>query len=150
MLLIDLFKEENIDLNFEASSKSDALAKLSILVSKGRDFLNSEEVLNVLLEREKLGSTGIGSEVAIPHGKIDSSEGVFGAFAVSHSGVEFDSIDKKNVKIFFTIIASKNSTNIHLKILAKISRLLMDETLREEIKNLKTYEDFKKILLTQN
>ena len=132
MQLINLFQECNVDFSLECSNKDDALEKLSTLICNGRDFLDKNKVLKVLQDREKLGSTGIGNEVAIPHGKMNIEKQLVGAFAISNSGVDFDALDKKPVKIFFVLIASKDATNIHLKVLAKISRLLMNDNFREE------------------
>jgi len=146
MQLIKLFNEINVNLDFSASDKEDALKQLSLLICKGRDFLNGDKVYTVLKEREELGSTGIGNEVAIRCGKLDIEESLVGAFAVSKNGVKFDAIDKKNVKIFFVLIAAKNATNLHLKILAKISRHLMDNNFRNTLKSLKNFNEFKKII----
>ncbi len=145
MQLKKFIEDENIDLDFKAESKEEALKKLAELVIKGRN-LDFEKVLNVLKEREELGSTGIGHEVAIPHGKIEMEEDLLGAIAVSKNGVEFDSIDGKPVKIFFVFISSPDSTNIHLKVLARVSKLLMDEDIRNKIINSNNVEEIKTII----
>ena len=146
MQLIKLFDEENVGFDFQAADKNDALEKLSKLVCKNRPFLNYEKVLDVLIEREKLGSTGIGNEVAIPHGKMNIDESLVGAIAISKTGVEFESIDKQPVRIIIVLIASKQATHLHLKILAKISRFLMDDNFREKLKNIKSFSELKNIL----
>jgi PTS system nitrogen regulatory IIA component len=80
------------------------------------------------MEREQLGSTGIGGGIAIPHGKLDLVGSILVGFGLSREGVEYDSLDNKPVHIFFLLLTSENSTGGHLKVLAQISKLLkMDQ-----------------------
>ena len=146
MELIELFTESNADFEFKALNKEDALKKIAALICRNREYLNKEKVFNVLLDREKLGSTGIGNYVAIPHGKMDIEKNLIGAVAISKDGVEFDSIDKKPVKIFFALISSKDATNLHLKILAKISRLLMNKNFSDKLLKVDSFDNFKELL----
>ena len=145
MELKELFQEENVKLDFNADNKEDALKKLSELICKNREFLSTEEVFVILKEREELGSTGIGNGVAIPHGKIDIGNKIFGAIAISNNGIDFDAMDKKPVKIFVTLLAGKEATSIHLKVLAKISRILMDNKNREQLINAKSFSEILKV-----
>ena len=145
MELKDYIDDENIELNLTASTKDEALKKLAQLVAKNRN-IDSSKILKVLKDREELGSTGIGNNVAIPHGKFDIEKDVIGAIAISKEGINFDSIDGKPVKIFFVFISSPSATNLHLKILAKVSKLLMNENVRNSIINAKNKEEIKKIL----
>ena len=145
MELIGYIEDENIDLNFTAKDKEEALKKLAELVSNNRN-IDSKKILEVLKDREELGSTGIGNGVAIPHGKFEIDKDIIGAIAISKEGVEFNSIDGKPVNIFFVFISSPSATNIHLKLLAKISKLLMNEEIRKSIKNVNSKEDLKKLL----
>ncbi|HQC23908.1 MAG TPA: PTS sugar transporter subunit IIA, partial [Syntrophales bacterium] len=87
----------------------------------------------VLLEREKLGSTGIGDGIAIPHGKLKGLERLVISFGRSRQGVDFDAIDGKPVHIFFLLMAPESSTGQHLKALAKISRMLKDPGFRSDL-----------------
>ncbi len=146
MELIELFSEDNADFQFKAKDKEEALKKLSELICKNRENIDKNKVFEVLMDREKLGSTGIGNHVAIPHGKLDIDENLIGAVAISNEGVDFDSIDKKPVKIFFTLISSKDATNLHLKVLAKISRLLMNKEFNEKLLNITSFFEFKELL----
>jgi PTS system nitrogen regulatory IIA component len=95
--------------------------------------LSKTDVVKILLEREKLGSTGIGEGVAIPHGKIESLDEVLISFGRSHTGIDFDSIDGQPARLFFLLIAPETSTSEHLKALAKLSRLLKNAAFREEL-----------------
>ncbi len=145
MELSEYIDEEHIDLNFEATNKLEALEKLAFLISKNRN-LNHENILEVLKNREELGSTGIGNEIAIPHGKYDMDKDLIGAIAISKKGIEFDSIDQKPVKIFFVFISAPSATNLHLKVLAKVSKLLMNRQIRDAIINAKDAKELIKIL----
>jgi PTS system nitrogen regulatory IIA component len=81
-------------------------------------------LVNVLIERERLGSTGIGGGVGIPHGKLDELTSIVLGFGVSRSGVDFESMDGKPAHLFFLLLTPENSAGLHLKLLARISRLL--------------------------
>jgi PTS system nitrogen regulatory IIA component len=85
------------------------------------------------LDREKLGSTGIGDGIAIPHGKIRDLGGVVASFGRSREGVDFESIDQKPTHLFFLLVAPENSAGMHLKALARISRLLKDPNFRKKL-----------------
>ncbi|MBS1150752.1 MAG: putative IIA-like nitrogen-regulatory protein PtsN, partial [Myxococcaceae bacterium] len=87
----------------------------------------------VLEEREKLGSTGIGEGVAIPHGKLAGLPTLSASFGVSRSGVDFDAIDGKRTYLFFALVAPENSAGLHLKALARISRLFKSSSFRDAI-----------------
>ncbi|MBI3021520.1 MAG: PTS sugar transporter subunit IIA [Candidatus Omnitrophica bacterium] len=92
------------------------------------------KLVQTLLKRESLGSTGIGQGVAIPHGKSDCVTKLVAAFGVSSSGVNFDSLDGEPVHIFFLLIAPEDSAGPHLKALARISRLLKDKHFRDSLR----------------
>lgn len=104
---------------------------LSAGAIKERDV---NKLVQILLKRESLGSTGIGQGVAIPHGKSDCVSTLVAAFGVSRSGVNFDSLDGEPVYIFFLLIAPEDSAGPHLKALARISRLLKDKHFRETLR----------------
>lgn len=95
--------------------------------------LRPDRVLEVLAEREKLASTGIGEGVAIPHGKMPGLDRLYAAFGVSHAGVNFNSIDKRPTYLFFALVAPENSAGVHLKALARVSRLFRSPELRDAI-----------------
>ena len=93
----------------------------------------AEAMLQVLLERERLGSTGIGEGIAIPHGKLQGLDEILLSFGRSSEGISFDAMDGKPVHLFFLLMAPENSAGLHLKILAKISRMLKDPALRDNL-----------------
>lgn len=112
-------------------TKEDVLGELSAAIVKPRPELPRARITEVLAEREKLGSTGIGEGVAIPHGKLSGLPGLFAAFGVSRQGVNFEAIDGRPTHLFFALVAPENSAGVHLKALARISRLFKNPQLRE-------------------
>ncbi len=94
---------------------------------------DGQKLLDTLLEREKLGSTGIGEGVAIPHGKVPGLPGLLASFGRSERGVDFRAIDGKPTFLFFSLFAPENSAGAHLKALARISRIFKNPAFREAI-----------------
>ncbi|MBE0069760.1 PTS sugar transporter subunit IIA [Thermoanaerobacterium thermosaccharolyticum] len=102
---------------------------------------DEDKFLDVVLKREEEYSTGIGMGVAIPHGKSSLVKKASLVFGKSKEGIDYNSMDGKPAHLFFLIAAPENSDNLHLKILAKLSRSLMHEEVREELNKVETYED---------
>lgn len=150
MRLEQLLKLEYLNDNLLAKNKTEALAELSEMVLNGPLKLNKSQIYDVLQQREKLGSTGIGDGVAIPHGKIGDLEELIVAFARSRNGVAFDSIDGKPVHLFFLLLAPENSTGQHLKVLAKISKMLKAVNFRKKLMEAKSRNDLYKIIIEQD
>ena len=133
MKITDILKKEHILNDLESTDKASTLEELSsFLKSKGL-ISNKENLLNALMAREQLGSTGIGENVAIPHAKITEIDQIITIFGRSIKGIEFDSLDKKPVHFIYLVLAPMNSSGQHLKVLARISRLLKNKSLRESI-----------------
>jgi PTS system nitrogen regulatory IIA component len=132
MRILDSLKEESIIAELNATDKKGVLEKLTGAVAK-TSGVGQEEMIRVLLERERLGSTGIGGGIAIPHGKLESLESMLVGFGRSHKGVDFEALDGKPAHIFFLLMAPENSTGAHLRMLARISRLLKDSTFKERL-----------------
>jgi PTS system nitrogen regulatory IIA component len=107
-------------------------------------------MIEVLNEREKLGSTGIGEGVAIPHGKVGGLPKLVAAFAVSHAGVDFEAIDGKPSQIFFALVAPENSAGIHLKALARISRLFKNAKFRGQILEAKDAQEIYQLIVQED
>jgi PTS system nitrogen regulatory IIA component len=106
-----------------------------------QEISDKEEMVDVLLEREKLGSTGIGEGIAIPHGKTKAVKKLVAAFGRSQAGVNFESLDGEPAHIFFLLVAPHDSAGPHLKALARISRLLKDQDFRKELMSVSTKEE---------
>jgi len=133
MKIVDLLNPAAIAADLQASGKNEALAELTDVVLKVENGLDREEVINVLQERERLGSTGIGEGVAIPHGKLKNLDKLVISFGRSRRGVDFDSMDGKPAHLFFLLIAPEESVGVHLKTLARISKLLKNPTVRKRL-----------------
>ena len=138
MLITDFLKEDCILINMKSREKKGALSELLKLLETNNYIKDSNEILEAILEREKLGSTGIGQGIAVPHAKTDQIENLVGAVGISNSGISFDSLDGEPVNVIFLIIAPTKSIGLHLKALAKIARLLKNRTFRNALRNAKT------------
>ena len=135
MKITDILKKDSIIDNLVSSNKASALEELSIFLKSKGLVPSKVNLLNALMEREQLGSTGIGENVAIPHAKISEINQIITIFGRSKEGIEFDSLDKKPVHFIYLVLAPANSSGQHLKVLARISRLLKNKSLREAIMN---------------
>lgn len=133
MKLLDFLQQDRIVPQLHSTDKEGALAELAEVLVATRMIKNGREAVHVLLEREKLGSTGIGEGIAIPHGKLKELDEVVAVFGRSPDGIDFDSMDGAPVHLFFLLMAPENSASTHLKALARISRLLKDRAFREEL-----------------
>ncbi|HSD93884.1 MAG TPA: PTS sugar transporter subunit IIA [Syntrophales bacterium] len=141
MQITDMFKKEYIIEALKAKSKRAVLAELSEIFTRDHAGIQSEAMIEVLLEREKLGSTGIGDGIAIPHGKLKGLDSLVISFGRSREGIDFDSIDGRPAHIFFLLMAPESSTGQHLKALAKISRMLKDPEFRNDLLSAKNAEE---------
>ena len=141
MQINDMFDKNYIIEELKATSKRAVLAELSEIFSRDQKGLAPGAMVDVLLEREKLGSTGIGDGIAIPHGKLKGLDRLVISFGRSRQGIDFDAIDGKPVHIFFLLMAPESSTGQHLKALAKISRMLKDPEFRNGLLEAKSAEE---------
>lgn len=133
MKLSDFLDEESIVPELKNIDKRSILVELSEALFAADKIKNIDETVKILLEREKLGSTGIGEGIAIPHGKLKNIDDIVIAFGRSAAGVDFDSMDGAPVHLVFLLLAPENSASSHLKALALISRLLKDLSFREKL-----------------
>lgn len=145
MKISDILDNNSIIVNLRSKDKKGVLEELAASISKrtGRD---TKDIVRVLLEREHLGSTGIGGGIGIPHGKLDGINSIVVGFGLSREGVDFDSLDNKPVHIFFLLITPANSTGIHLSVLAQISRLLKQSHFKENLLKAESSEEIEKII----
>jgi len=132
MQLADIITVDRVLAEMRATTKQAALDELAALAAGGDAELKGE-VRRVLAERERLASTAIGDEVAIPHGKLDRVGRLLMALGRSQQGIEFESVDGKPTRLFFVLLAPENSTGLHLKALARISRLCKEPTFRTRL-----------------
>jgi PTS system nitrogen regulatory IIA component len=121
--------------------KTGVLRELVRMLARVEKELDEERLLEILLERESLGSTGIGEGVAIPHGKSKDVKKLLASFGRSLPGIDFQSMDGKPAHLFFLLVAPENSAGIHLKALARISRLMKDQTFRKRLMEANSAEE---------
>ncbi|MGQ0644275.1 MAG: PTS sugar transporter subunit IIA [Elusimicrobiota bacterium] len=146
MRLIDLLQPESVTLDLKAQGKKEALSELSRLIAAGNRLSEPDKVVDILMERESLGSTGIGQGIAIPHGKTEAVKEQVAALGISKRGVDFDALDGESVYIVFLLIAPPDAAGNHLKALAKISRLLKDKFFRQALRDARSVEEVLKII----
>jgi len=132
MKILDIINEDLIKPDLSATSKEEALTELANLIAT-KEGLDEDKIVGVLKEREKLGSTGIGDGIAIPHGKLKGLKKLVASFGRSKKGIDFQSIDGKPTHLFFLLMAPENTAGVHLKALARISRLLKDKKFRDSL-----------------
>ena len=146
MKIMDFLNEEAISVDLQATDKTGVVRELVRLLKKTGGVKNEEEMAKTIMERESLGSTGIGQGVAIPHGKSNSVKEMTAAFGLSRKGVDFESLDGEPVYIFFMLVAPEDSAGPHLKALARISRLLKDKFFRDTLRGAKDVKELAKII----
>ncbi len=146
MQISEFIDEDLIKTELESETKEEVLKELTTLLTRKYPELKEDEIVNLLIEREKLGSTGIGNGVAIPHGKLKDGNHIYIAFGVSKKGIDFDAIDGKPVHIFALLLAPESQPAKHLQALAKISRILKKEEIRQKLLNSGSSEEFLKVI----
>jgi PTS system nitrogen regulatory IIA component len=133
MRVIDFLKPDAIIADLQAKTKAGTLAELATVMSRLEPGVEAESLRRVLEERELLASTAIGDGIAIPHGKLDAIGQLSGVLGRSRPGIEFESIDGKPTHLVFMLVAPVSSTGVHLKALARLSRLFRDAEFRERL-----------------
>ena len=132
MKILEVLPKETIITDMKSKAKNEVIEELVVSISKITG-INSAELIKVLLERERLGSTGIGGGIGIPHGKLKNLKSLIMGFGLSRKGVDFESIDSRPTHLFFILLTPENSTGLHLKLLARISRLLKNESFKSKL-----------------
>ena len=150
MQLEQIFKIEYISADLMAKNKEDALSEMVNTIIRGGLKLNKSSILDILKQRERLGSTGRGEGVAIPHGKIADLNDIVIAFGRSSGGITYDSLDGKPVHLLFLLLAPENSAGQHLKILAKISKMLKEPEFRKKLLKARSQSELYKIIIEQD
>ena len=150
MKISEILKRDFIIADLTGKDKLRILQELSVFLENKGTIKNQAALFDSLMERENLGSTGIGENVAVPHAKSEEVNRITVLFARSLEGVEFDSLDQKPVHFVCLLIAPSNSTGLHLKALARISRLLKSQKLREDILNANGIDEIYSIFLEED
>ena len=150
MRLSDILSESLIVPELKAKNKREVLEELTASLVDHEEGLDHDRLVSVLMDREELGSTGIGEGLAIPHGKLNEIDHLFAVFGRSKHGVDFQSMDGKPAHLFFLLFAPENSAGVHLKALARISRLLKSATNRERLLDAKSRTEIFRIIAEED
>lgn len=140
MRILDVLQPNAIIRNLQAFDKLGVLQELAAPLA-AHAGVATPVLLRVLLEREQLGSTGIGGGIGIPHGKLDALDRVLLGLGLSRRGIDFDSLDGRPTRIFFLIVTPAENTGLHLKLLARISRLLKNDLFQQRLLQAATNEE---------
>lgn len=145
MKILDVLNKEAVIVDLKAKDKKGVLDEMVAPVAQFTGA-GQEELVKVLMERERLGSTGIGGGIGIPHGKLKSLEDLVLGFGLSRSGVDFESMDNRPTHIFFLLLTPESSAGLHLKLLAQISRLLKNDEFKTQLTQATTPEEILDII----
>ena len=132
MKICDVLDRKSILPDLKALNKKGILEELVVPVAEIAG-VSQQDLSKVLMERERLGSTGIGGGIGIPHGKMKNLDSLVLGFGLSRKGVDFESLDGQPTHIFFLLVTPENSTGLHLKLLARISRILKNDPFKSRL-----------------
>jgi len=141
MHIQELISPRRVSLSLPATSKKRLLERLSTLLCEGAPDVDVQAAFQSLIERERLGSTGIGEGVALPHGRLKGLTQAVGAFATLAQEMDYDALDRKPVRMAFALLVPEKATDEHLQILAQLARLFSDKRVRERLLEAKTPDE---------
>ena len=141
MQIADLVTPERVACSVKVSSKKRAFELLAELLAKNQQGLGQAEIIDSLLARERLGSTGLGHGVAIPHGRSKKLNRAIGAFVQLEKGIDFDAIDNQPVDLLFVLLVPEQCTDEHLQVLASLAEMLGDDGMRDKLHAAKSCEE---------
>ncbi|MBQ8251307.1 MAG: PTS IIA-like nitrogen regulatory protein PtsN [Alphaproteobacteria bacterium] len=144
MKIVDILSKESVICDLSSDSKKRLLEDLAVLAEKGTG-IDRRVILDALVERERLGTTGVGAGVALPHTRLIGIDKIFCAF-VRTNPVDFEAVDGKLVDLVFLLLVPEEAGADHLKALARLSRLLRDESVTEKLRKAKTNEDIYQVI----
>ncbi len=133
MRIQDVLKESCVLAELKGDSKQEVLKEMVSALKRDDIIDNVDDAVRVIMDREKLGSTGIGDGIAIPHGKLRGIDRILCVFGKSKKGVDFDAVDRKPVHILFLLLAPDDLAGLHIKMLSRISRILRDQSFRRKL-----------------
>lgn len=150
MKITDILDKNSIIEQLTSRDKKGVLEELvSVLVEHGK-LADKEKTVQVLLERERLGSTGIGDGIAIPHGKLQEIHDIICSFGLNKEGIDFQSTDEKPSHLFFLLLAPEDSAGEHLQALARLSRILKEATFRKRLMEAKSREEMYRLIAEED
>jgi PTS system nitrogen regulatory IIA component len=133
MKITEILSADMVLPDLKGNTKPEVLGELAAAIAAHYPAIKLGDLTAVLLERERLGSTAIGDGIAIPHGKLPGVTKILGAFGRHRAGVDFESLDGNPTQLFFVLVAPEDSASLHLKALARVSRLLKDNAFRTHL-----------------
>lgn len=133
MRLLDILSQTCIKADLKGKTRREAVLELVDLLAKAGPVKDKAAVIEAVMEREKLMSTGIGNSVAIPHAKTNACQRLCAAFGRSSAGIPFDALDEKPVKLVFLLVTPETETGPHISALARISRLLKHKVFKDSL-----------------
>ncbi len=145
MKILDVLHKDAILADLKSKDKKGIIEELVAPLANIAK-INQENLVKILMDRERLGSTGIGGGIGIPHGKVKDLDALVLGFGLSKKGVDFESIDRRPTHVFFLLITPENSTGLHLKLLARISRILKNDIFKEKLMNANNRDDIYSII----
>jgi PTS system nitrogen regulatory IIA component len=150
MKLVEFVREDLILPELRSKTKPQLLGEVARHLAHAQPGIDADVLTRVLLDREELGSTAIGEEIAIPHGKLPGVTQLLGCIGRSTGGVQFDSLDGRPTHLFFVLVAPEHSTGLHLKALARISRVCKDPEFRTRLLRAKDGPDMYRTLAEED
>ena len=146
MVLTQILHLDCVKVPLQGKDKQSVIVELVDLLNKRGLLSNRDIVLKAVLAREKTRSTGIGSGVAVPHGKCNGVRELVMAFGLANEPIEFESIDGKPVKIIILLVSPANETGPHIQALARISRLMLDEQFKQRLEEMTSAEELYELI----
>lgn len=134
MQLTDILSLSRISCDSQASSKKRVLEQLSDLIANDQVALSRVDIFDSLLARERLGSTGLGHGIAIPHGRISNSERALGAIIKLREGIDYEALDHQPVDLLFALLVPEKSTEEHLQLLAQLAEMFSNREVVEKLR----------------
>ena len=149
MTLLDILSADSTLVDLKGETKEDIIAELVDTLAVGDAISDRDKVLQAVLEREKIMSTGIGDGIAIPHGKSDAVEKLVAALGTQRRGVDFEALDGEPAHVFFLLVSPANVSGPHIKALARISRLLKNDDFKKKLIAAETAAEIIEIIETE-
>lgn len=146
MKIMDFLDPKSIILSLKEKDKKGIIKELIDILAQNRRVKDKEEAFKSVMEREKLGSTGVGLGIAIPHGRTSAVDKLVGALGISKEGVDFESLDGEPVHFVFLILSPLDATGDYLRAISRVARFFKDKFFREALKNVSSVEEAIKII----
>ena len=141
MRLTDVLNEDFVNISLSGTNRDECIKELIGKLATAQTINSADSIFDAVLEREKIMTTGVGNGIAIPHCKHSDSPNFSVCLGIQQKGVDFQSIDKKNVTIIFLLVGPENNPGLHIKLLSRISRLMSNEELRQQLLECKSNKE---------